>query len=65
MISLDQISLWYLLIFALYVGTDSVVKKGVMNRKRFFNILAGVSSLIVLSYYMYNMYSNEELFYQK
>ena len=59
MISLDQIALWYLLVFGLYIGTDAVVRKGVMNRKRVFTIIAGVASLIVLAYYIYNMYSTE------
>lgn len=59
MISLDQIALWYLLVFGLYIGTDAVVRKGVINCKRVFTILAGVASLIVLAYYMYNMYSTE------
>lgn len=59
MISLDQMALWYLIVFGLYIGTNAVVRKGVMNHKRVFTIIVGVASLIVLAYYMYNMYSTE------
>lgn len=59
MISLDQIALWYLIIFGLYIGTNAIVIKGVINSKRIFTILAGFSSLIVLTYYMYNIYYTE------
>ena len=57
MISLDEIALWYLIIFSLYLGSTALHNNSVNYRMP--TILAGICSIIIIVYYLKNKYNYE------
>lgn len=57
MISLDEIALWYVILFSLYLASSALHNSSANHRMP--TILAGVCSIVVLVYYLKNKYDYE------